>query len=56
MPEIPTELGGIQEPPPRPQTAPKPPPRVATQAAVTKPGPASYTNARATMLAAPHPS
>ena len=43
-------------PPPRPQTAPKRPPRVTTQAAAARPGPASYTNARANMLAAPHPS
>ncbi len=43
-------------PPPRPQNAPKPPSRVTTQAAVTRPGPVSYITDRSNMLAAPRPS
>lgn len=43
-------------PPPRPQNAQKPAPRVASQAAVARPGPVSYVAARSNMLAAPRPS
>ncbi len=43
-------------PPPRPQNAPKPPPQVTTQAAVSRPGPVSYITDRSNMLAAPRPS
>jgi len=58
-PEIPTELGGIAEPPPADviltelPPEPTPPPRVTTQAAVSRPGPVSYITARSDMLAAP---